>query len=168
MKYNKNTLEYIKTTIGRYIQIGDFSTAITMVDKSISEFFFEEKGRWLEVKALMLYYTDKKFAEITQKQLTFNNTIIELLEDARNRYRKAKLYENCLYNLYRQSNYFLQFCPEKIKNFDSCLVRAYMSLSDIINTKDVEYKFVQYLRLSELYKRAKIYKKSNMYFLLST
>ena len=168
LKYNKNTLEFIKLTIGRYIQIGDFTTAAAMVEKSISEFFFEEKGRWLEVKALMLYYTDKKFAEITQKQLTFNNTIIELLEDARNRYRKAKLYENCLYNLYRQSNYFLQFCPEKIKNFDSCLVRAYMSLSDIINTKDVEYKFVQYLRLSELYKRAKIYKKSNMYFLLST
>ena len=167
LKYNKNTLEYIKTTVGQYLQISDFASALTIVEKSISEFYFEEKGRWLEVKGLMLYYIEKKKNEILGKQKEFHPGVIELLEDARGRYRKAKLFENCVYNLYRQSNYYLQFLPEKTKNFDDCLIKAYIMLNEL-NIKDVEYKFVQYLRLSELYKRAKIYKKSNMYFLLST
>ena len=167
LKYNKNTLEYIKTTVGQYLQISDYGSALNIVEKCISEYSFEEKGRWLEVKALMMYYVDKKKAEIHQKNQDFNPGIIELLEDARIRYKKAKLYENCIYNLFRQSNYFLQYSPEKIKNLDTCLIKAYIMLNEL-NVQDVEYKFLQYLRLSELYKRAKIYKKSNMYFLLST
>ena len=167
LKYNKNTLEYIKTTVGQYLQISDFSSAVNIVEKSISEFYFEEKGRWLEVKGLILYYIDKKKNEILNKPNEYNQGVIDLLDDARVRYKKAKLYENCIYNLYRQSNYYLEYFPEKIKNFDECLIKAYIMLNEL-NVKDVEYKFVQYLRLSELYKRAKIYKKSNMYFLLST
>ena len=167
LKYNKNTLDYIKTTVGQLLQVSDFATSLNIVEKSISEFFFEEKGRWLEVKGLMMFYVDKKKAEILKQKQEFNIGVIELLEDARQRYKKAKLLENCLYNLYRQSNYYLRYMPDKIKNFDMCLVKANISLKELVN-KDVEYKFVQYLRLSELYKRAKIYKKSNIYFLLST
>ena len=44
----------------------------------------------------MMYYVDKKKAEIHQKNQDFNPAIIELLEDARIRYKKAKLYENCI------------------------------------------------------------------------
>ena len=170
LKYNKTTLDYIKTTVGQYLQVGDIATSLNLVEKCISEYSFEEKGRWLEVKALMMYYVDWKKAEILQKTQEFNMGVIELLEDARQRYKKAKLNENCLYNLYRQANYYLQFSPDKIKNFDSCLIKAYICLNDYLANapQDVEFKFVQYLRLSELYKRAKIYKKSNMYFLLST
>ena len=167
LKYNKNTLEYIKNIVGQYLQISDYGSALNIVERCISEYSYEEKGKWLEVKALMMFYVDKKKAEIYQKYQDFNQTIIDLLEDARYRYKKAKLYENCIYNLYRQSNYFFQYFPEKIKNFDVCLINACVMLNEL-NTQDVEYKFVQYLRLSELYKCAKIYKKSNMYFLLST
>ena len=167
LKYNKNTLEYIKTTVGQLLQIGDIATSVNIVEKCISEYSWEEKGRWLEVKALIMYYVDKKKAEILKQKQNFNPGVIELLDDARQRYRKAKLYENCLYNLYRQANYYLQYTPEKIKNFDDCLVKAYIALNEL-NPQDTEYKFVQFLRLSDLYKRAKIYKKSNMYFLLSS
>ena len=166
LKYNKNTLEYIKTTVGQFLQTSDFASALPIVEKSISEFYFEEKGRWLEVKALMMYYIDKKKAEILNQPKEYNPGVIELLDDARVRYRKAKLYENCIYNLYRQANYYLQYLPEKTKNFDDCLIKAYIMLNEL-NIKDTEYKFVQFLRISELYRKAKIYKKSNMYFLLS-
>jgi len=162
MKYNKNNKEQIKTMIGQLLQICDYTTSLPFVEKCISEYSYEEKGRWLEVKALMIYYFERQ-----KQKLNFNQSIADLLEDARQRYRKAKLFENCIYNLYRQANYFLIYCPEKIKNFDSCLIRAYIMLKEL-NPKDVEYKFVHYLRLSELYKRAKIHRKSNMYFLIST
>ena len=162
MKYNKNNKEQIKTMIGQLLQICDYTTSLPFVEKCISEYSYEEKGRWLEVKALMIYYFERQ-----KQKLNFNQSIADLLEDARQRYRKAKLFENCIYNLYRQANYFLIYCPDKIKNFDSCLITAYIMLKEL-NPKDVEYKFVHYLRLSELYKRAKIHRKSNMYFLIST
>ena len=167
LKYNKNTLEYIKTTVGQLLQILDFQTALNLVEKCISEYSYEEKGRWLEVKALMAYYIEKKKAELLNQKREFNQGIIDLLEDARQRYRKAKLYENCLYNLFRQTNYYLEYSSEKIKNLDTCLIKAYEMLNEL-NLQDVEYKFVQFLRISELYKRAKIIRKSNMYFLVST
>ena len=75
--------------------------------------------------------------------------IIYLLDDARKRYKKEKKYENALYNLYRQSNYYMFFIPSKIDMFDLCLVKAYKMLA-FLKPMDVEYKFVQFLRFSEL------------------
>ena len=167
MKYNKNTLDYIKTIAGEFLQICDGDSAIAIVEKCISEYSYEEKGRWEEVKALMMYYSDAKTSEIEGKKIEFNENIIELMEDARKRYKKEKKFENAMYNLYRQSNYYMIFTPSKIKKFDECLVKAFKMLVQL-KTTDVEYKFVQFLRLSELYKRVKIMKKSNMYFLLSS
>ena len=167
MKYNKNTLDYIKTIAGEFLQICDGDSAFAIVEKCISEYSYEEKGRWEEVKALMMYYSDAKTSEIEGKKIEFNENIIELMEDARKRYKKEKKFENAMYNLYRQSNYYMIFTPSKIKKFDECLVKAFKMLVQL-KTTDVEYKFVQFLRLSELYKRVKIMKKSNMYFLLSS
>ena len=167
MKYNKYTLDLIKTTAGEYLQINDFDSALTIVERCIYEYSYEEKGRWEEVKALMIYYSQSKRAEIEGKKIEFNQNIIELMEDARKRYKKEKKYENAMYNLYRQANYYMLFNPSKINMFDKCLVKAYKMLYKLKPT-DVEYKFVQYLRLSELYKRVNIMKKSNMYFLLSS
>ena len=167
IKYNKYTLEFIKTTAGEYLQICDGDSAMEIVEKCIHEYSYEEKGRWEEVKALMMFYSDSKTAEVEGKSIIFNQNIIELMEDARKRYKKEKKYENAMYNLYRQSNYYMLFTPDKIKEFDTCLVKAYKMLFKM-KTTDVEYKFVQYLRLSELYKRVNIMKKSNMFFLLSS
>ena len=167
IKYNKYTLDLIKTTAGEYFQICDFESASAIVEKCISEYSYEEKGRWEEVKALMLYYSDFTKAEMNGKQIEFNQNIIDLMEDARKRYKKEKKYENAMYNLYRQSNYYMWFIPYTINKFDKCLVKAYKMLV-IMQPTDPEYKFVQYLRLSELYKRVNIMKKSNMYFLLSS
>ena len=167
IKYNKYNLDFIKTTVGEYLQISDEDSAMEMVEKCISEFSYDEKGRWEEVKALMIFYSDIKAAEFEGKKIGFNKNIIELMEDARKRYKKEKKYENAMYNLYRQSNYYMLFTPSKITKFDECLVKAFKMLVNLKVT-DVEYKFLQYLRFSELYKRANIMKKSNMYFLLSS
>ena len=167
MKYNKNTLDLIKTTAGELLQICDLESALPIVDRCIYEYSYEEKGRWEEVKALMMFYSESEKAEIEGKKIVFNQNIIDLMEDARKRYKKAKQFENVMYNLYRQSNYYFLFFPYKIYNFDKCLVKAYKTLTKF-RIPNVEYRFVQYLRLSELYKRAKIMKKSNMYFLLSS
>ena len=167
MKYNKYTLDLIKTTAGEYLQIGDFENASLIVERCISEFSYEEKGRWQEVKALMIFYSDFRKAEISGNQIKFNQEIIDLMQDSRKRYKKEKKFENAMYNLYRQSNYYMYFIPYTIHNFDKCLVKAYKMLTKLQPT-DVEYKFVQYLRLSELYKRVNIMKKSNMYFLFSS
>ena len=167
IKYNKYTLDYIKTAAGEYLQISDGENALAIVEKCIYEYSYDEKGRWEEVKALMMFYSDSKRAQIAGKKIEFNPMIIELMEDARKRYKKEKKYENAMYNLYRQSNYYMLFCPSQINKFDECLVKAYKMLVKL-QPYDVEYKFVQYLRLSELYKRVNIMKKSNMYFLLSS
>ena len=167
IKYNKNNLELIKTTAGEYIQIGERSPASLIIEKCIYEYSYEEKGRWEEVKALMIFYEDIKKSKMTGKKMEYNQNIIDLMEDARKRYKKEKKYENAMYNLYRQSNYYLMFHPSKIDKFDKCLVKVYKMLFKL-KPANVEYKFVQYLRLSELYKRVKIMKKSNMYFLLSS
>ena len=167
IKYNKNNLELIKTTAGEYIQIGERSPASLIIEKCIYEYSYEEKGRWEEVKALTMFYEDVKKSKISGKKMEFNQSLIDLMEDARKRYKKEKKYENAMYNLFRQSNYYLMFHPSRIDKFDKCLVKAYKMLFKLRPT-NVEYKFVQYLRFSELYKRVKIMKKSNMYFLLSS
>lgn len=77
--------------------------------------------------------------------------------DAKYRYKKEKQYENAMYNLYRQANYYMYF-SSKLYMFDKCLVKACKMLIRM-KTPDSEYRFVQYLRLSELYKRAKFMKK---------
>ena len=167
MKYNKNNVSIIKTRAGEYLQICDPHNALTIVERCLEEYSYDEKGRWEEIKALMTYYSDVKREEIEGIKFQYNQNIIDFMEDARKRYKKEKKYENAMYNLYRQSNYYMKFIPEKIIMFDKCLVKAFKMLVKLRPT-DVEYKFVQYLRLSELYKRANIMKKSNMYFLLST
>ena len=170
MKYNKSNVDIIKTRCGEYLQISDAGNALTIVERCLYEYNYDEKGRWEEVKALMTFYSDTKRAEIEGKKIEYNQNIIDFMESARKRYKKEKKYENAMYNLYRQSNYYFKFMPEKIQMFDKCLVKAYKMLFRLIPSipKDVEYKFVQYLRLSELYKRVNIMKKSNMYFLLSS
>ena len=166
VKYNKTNLEIIKTAAGELMQIGELDIAMTIADRCIYEYSFEEKGRWEEVKALIMFYTESKKAELEGKKLQFNQNIIDLMEDAKKRYKKDKKYESAMYNLYRQSNYYMYF-PSKIYMYDKCLVKACKMLLRM-RIADAEYRFVQYLRLSELYKRAKIMKKSNMYFLLSS
>ena len=79
---------YIKTIAGEFLQICDGDSAIAIVEKCISEYSYEEKGRWEEVKALMMYYSDAKTSEIEGKKIEFNENIIELMEDARKRYKK--------------------------------------------------------------------------------
>ena len=167
IKYNKNNLDIIKTRAGEYLQINDPSNALNIIERCINEYSYDEKGRWEEIKALMIYYSNMKMAEIQQKQFEYNQNIIDLMEDARKRYKKEKKYENAIYNLYRQSNYYMKFLPEKIQMYDKCLVKAYKMLLKLQPT-NVEYKFVQHLRISELYKRVNLMKKSNVYFLLST
>ena len=167
IKIHKNNLDSIKTIIGENIQINENEAALNGIEKCIYEFSYDEKGRWEEAKALMLFYTDSKKAEIEKKKIEYNENIITLMEDARTRYKKEDKFENALYNLFRQANYYMYFFPEKIQMFDQCLVEAYRMLINL-KPSDVEYKFVQYLRFSELYKRANIKRKSNMFFLLST
>ena len=167
VKISKYTLDFLKTNVGEFIQINEFESALSVTEKCISEYSYDEKGRWEEVKALIMFYNDAKKAEIEKKKIEYNENIIYLLDDARKRYKKEKKYENALYNLYRQSNYYMFFIPSKIDMFDLCLVKAYKMLA-CLKPMDVEYKFVQFLRFSELYKRANIMKKSNMYFLLSS
>ena len=167
IKYNTSNLDMIKTRVGEYLQICDAGNAIPIIDKCIIEYYYEERGRWEEIRALIIYYSDAKKAEIEGKKIEYNQSIIDLMELARKRYEKEKKYENAMYNLYRQSNYYMKFIPEKINIFDECLVKACKMLIELKPT-DIEYKFVQYLRLSELYKRVNIMKKSNMYFLLSS
>ena len=167
IKYNKNNLDIIKTRAGEYLQINDPYNALTIIEKCINEYSYDEKGRWEEIKALITYYSNMKMAEIEQKQFEYNQNIIDLMEDARKRYKKEKKYENAMYNLYRQSNYYMKFLPEKIQMYDKCLVKVYKMLLKLQPT-NVEYKFVQLLRLSELYKRVNLMKKSNVYFLLSS
>ena len=93
IKYNKYTLDYIKTSAGEYLQISDGENALAIVEKGIAEYSYDEKGRWEEVKALMMFYSDSKRAQIAGKQMEFNPMIIELMEDARKRYKKKKKYE---------------------------------------------------------------------------
>ena len=51
--------EQIKILIGQLLQICDYVSSLPFVEKCISEYSYEEKGRWLEVKALMIYYFEK-------------------------------------------------------------------------------------------------------------
>ena len=167
VKYNKANLEIIKTAAGELLQIGELDTSMAIADRCIYEYSYEEKGRWEEVKALIMFYNESKKAELEGKKMVFNQNIIDLMVDAKYRYKKEKQYENAMYNLYRQANYYMYF-SSKLYMFDKCLVKACKMLIRM-KTPDSEYRFVQYLRLSELYKRAKFMKKkSNMYFLLSS
>ena len=55
------------------------------------EYSYDEKGRWEEAKALMMFYSDIKKAEFEGKKIVFNQNIIELMEVARKRYKKKKM-----------------------------------------------------------------------------
>ena len=68
-------MDLIKETAGEYIQINEFEQALIIIEKCISEFSFEEKGRWEEVKALMMFYSDSKNAEMQNKKIEFNENI---------------------------------------------------------------------------------------------
>ena len=167
IKFTKATLDYVKIIVGEYIQINENETALSYIEKCIYEYSYDEKGRWEEVKALLMFYSYAKKAEIENKKVSYNENIINLMDDARVRYKKVCKYEYALYNLYRQCNYYMLFFPQKIQMFDQCLINAFSMLA-ILRPTDVEYKFVQFLRFSELYKRANIKKKSNMFFLLAS
>lgn len=68
VKYNKANLEIIKTAAGELLQIGELDTSMAIADRCIYEYSYEEKGRWEEVKALIMFYNESKKAELEGKK----------------------------------------------------------------------------------------------------
>ena len=167
IKYNKQNLPLIKLTAGEFLQIGENASAWAIIEKGALNYSYEEKGKWEETKCLLNIILQERKAKIENKKLEFDQGIPNLFEQAMNRYKNDKTLENTLYNLFRQCNYYSYFLPDKIKEFDKCLVKAGKIIL-MLNPDDEEYNFVQYLRISEFYKRANFMKKSNMYFLRAT
>ena len=169
MKYNKYTFDAIKDYVGGLLQIQDYENALKYADKCISEFSFFEKGYWEEVKALILFYRDYTYYlynNQSKEYLYFNTEFCELMDDARKRYKKEKKISMIVYNLYRQTNYYSMFYPDKIYNADKCLIKLNKQLR-ALTTPSVDDFLVHYLRISELYKNLNIKKKSDIYFLLA-
>ena len=166
MKYNKYTLEAIKDYVGGLLQIQEYDIALKFVEKCISEYSFFEKGYWEEVKALIIFYKDYMNNNESEYKIKFNTEFCDLMKDARKRYKKEKKISMIVYNLFRHTNYYSMFYPDKIYFADKCLIKINKQLR-LLKTPGVEDFFVHYLRISELYKNLKIQKKSDIYFLLA-
>ena len=166
IKYNKNTFDSIKDYIGGLLQIQDYDNAYKYTERCISEFSYFEKGYWEEVKALIMFYYDYMYSNEKEQYLKFNTEFCELMKDAKKRYKKEKKISMIVYNLYRQTNYYSFFYPDKIYDSDKSLIKLNKMLR-VLTAPGIEDFFVHYLRISELYKSLKIQKKSDIYFLLA-
>ena len=165
MRYNKNTLENIKEYVGGLIQLQDLGEAMKFVDRCISEFSFSEKGRWEDVKALLIFYKD--FTDNGgNKGMKFNEKIIELMEDAKIRYQREKITIMVIYNLYRQINYYMNFMNEKWYAYHQCLIQLNIQLR-YFKAQSFEEFFIHYLRISKLYMKLKFKRTASVFFLFA-
>ena len=161
--YKKN-IQIVTKRVGELIHAQKLEEALARIDKAIKEFNNVEYANFLEIKALCLFYMDYK-KKLNGDILKINKEILDLFQSAINKYKKLKtkkLLIEAYLRLLFYCSYFkwgnLQFIQENVLN----LVKVVTG-----NRNNYIEIFVNFLKISEIFKNIKLFRKANQFYLFA-
>ena len=167
-KFNDKQLKFVKESIGYLIQIQDFNLLLKqkILDKAINSYSGIESAKFEEIKALVLFYNDM-YDLLNGKKIKFNENIFYLIDKAFHKYQKDINKNLQIEAILRILHYFAYFFKnENIKKkFEEYVHKLLLILNTIKNDKTGNNEhFINYLRLSEIYNKMKMKRKSNHFY----
>ena len=167
-KFTNKNLELVKKTIGYLIQIQDFNILLKekKLEKAINNYSGIESAKFEEIKALVLFYNDM-YNLLNGKTIRYNENIVHLINNACSKYKKDINKNLQIEAILRILNYLTYFYHhEKIKKLFEEYVQKILLILNNIKTEKIgnNEDFINYLRLSELYNKMKMQRKSNHFY----
>ncbi len=168
-KFTNKNLETVKKIIGYLIQIQDFDTLLKqkIIEKAINNYSGIESAKFEEIKGLVLFYKDMYDIKLNENKFKFNDNIINLIDNACLKYKKDINKNLQIEAILRILNYFTYFCEDEDlkKKFEEYVQKLLLILHNIKNDKiGRNDDFINFLRLSELYNKMKMIRKSNHFY----
>jgi hypothetical protein len=161
--YKKN-IQIVTKRVGELIHAQKLEEALARIDKAIKEFNNVEYANFLEIKALCLFYMDYK-KKLNGDILKINKEILDLFQSAINKYKKLKtkkLLIEAYLRLLFYCSYFkwgnLQFIQENVLNLVKVVTENRNNYIEI---------FVNFLKISEIFKNIKLFRKANQFYLFA-
>ena len=160
----KKNLNIVYQRISELIHIQKINECINIIDKCISEFSGFEKGKFEEIKALCLLYIDMK-KKINTNLLAFNKEILPLFENAIKIYKKENKRKLLIDCYIRMLFYFSFFQWNDFHFLETNIYHLFNKINDK-NYDEIE-AFVNYLKISDIYKNLKMKRKMSQYYFLA-
>ena len=161
--YKKN-ISVVTKRVGELLQAQKLEEALARIDKGIKEFNNLELANFLEIKALCLFYMDYK-KKLNGNKLTINKEILNLLQNAINKYKKLKARKFLIEAYLRLLFYISYFNWENYKILQENVLNLIKVLTEERNNY-IEV-FVNFLKICEIFKNLKLLRKKNYFYLLA-